>query len=123
VGVKSGIVTNLDRCKLSAAVGVVVAAVIPYFSAGGWGVFLLSVYSSAFIFGADLCIFLSAEKYGITAATTTPTAALSLHLSKLVTIPDFTPTQCNAYRIPNAIVICIVLQRIMYLMVLKYSAL
>jgi len=49
------------------------------------------------------------EKYGITAATTSPTAALSLHLSKLVTIPDFIPTQYKAYGIPNAIVICIVL--------------
>jgi len=68
VGIKSGIVTNLDRCKLSAAVSVVVAAV-----------------------------------------TITHTAVLSLNLSKLITIPDFIPTQCNACGIPNAIVICIVL--------------
>jgi len=39
-------------------VGVVVAAVILNFSAGGGEVFLLSVFSSAFLFGADLCIFL-----------------------------------------------------------------
>ena len=57
MGIKSGI-TNLDSCKVSIAVGVVVAAVILNFSAGGGEVFLLSVYSSAFLFGADLCIFL-----------------------------------------------------------------
>jgi len=38
VGIKSGFVTNLDRYKLGEAVGVVVAVVFPYFSAGGGGV-------------------------------------------------------------------------------------
>jgi len=57
VGIKSGFVTNLDRYKLGEAVGVVVAVVFPYFSAGG-GVFLLSVYSSAYLIGVELCFFL-----------------------------------------------------------------
>ena len=62
---KSGFVTNLGRSKLCAAVGVVIAAIFRLAhtsqqGGGGWGVFLLSVYSSAFLTGADLCYFLSA---------------------------------------------------------------
>jgi len=49
MGIKSGIVTNLDRCKLSAAVGVVVAAVIPYFSAGGGCFSFLSILLRFFL--------------------------------------------------------------------------
>jgi len=33
--------------------------------------------------------------------------ALNLYLSKLVTKPDFIPTQCNAYGIHNAMFTCI----------------
>jgi len=43
VGIKSGFVTKLDRYKLSAAGGVVVAAVFPYFSVRGGGFFFLSI--------------------------------------------------------------------------------
>ena len=43
MGIKSDFVTKLDRYKLSAAGGVVVAAVFPYFSVRGGGFFFLSI--------------------------------------------------------------------------------
>jgi len=58
---KSGFVTNLDGSILCAAVGVVIAAVVHLARTsqqGGWGVFLLSVHSSAFLIGADIYYFL-----------------------------------------------------------------
>jgi len=42
-------------------VGVVVAVVFRTFQRGEGGVFLLSVYSSAYLIGAELCSFLSAS--------------------------------------------------------------
>ena len=61
MGIKSGVVTNLGRYKLSAGVGVVVAAVFRTSQHREGGGSLLSVYSSSFLFGADLCVFLSAS--------------------------------------------------------------
>ena len=61
MGIKSGFVTNLDRYKLGEAVGVVVAVVFgtsQWGGEGGCGVFLHSVYSSAYLIGVELCFFL-----------------------------------------------------------------
>jgi len=60
---KYGFVTNLGRSKLCAAVAVVMDVVFRVAHTSqqgfkGWGVFLLSVYSSAFLIGAQQDDFL-----------------------------------------------------------------